>query len=537
MSSTPKPMKTIFLIFAVLALLTIEGNCQHSIDVPHQRTIKWKSQSAFADAIIASFANRTVSYDDLNGKGNAPRILLAKLIAKRDIEEVNNVILKMTVWGVSGSSWAMNKNGDYDFTITPLTTILYLFGDKPDLLYPKTKDYLVTVLLSESGNEYRNTAPKTNGFVKETENHILMTEGSRYLKNRWIMLHGNQDTFYDNVANGMEGKILTFLNHIKKQGLDEFNSIPYIGYTITALLNLEAFGSEKMRTEARNVLDYMNWAYALGSYKLKHFPPMRRRYEKASIQELTTDYQSIFMKSWLSYSTVENYNTNIASGEVHALMGVCLPYRPADKVVELIFNKGNGYFVKLGHGKGACPEIFSAGKHFLISAGGANRGKSSQIIARPITLFLNDSASKLHQTFHLTGRGTDFMKWNNTGVYKNFACASGALTVPTDFKRVAQKGNWSVYMANDGVAIAVYSTENLSLMAVFEGNKPGRLLENIEKSNPDAEQLKTQFQFPGSQKITYDVNATQDSWVIKAIDDKPVDRDFDKWALIEGEMQ
>lgn len=523
---------TSYISVFIFTISYIQAHCQRSIDVPNQRTLNWKNQSTFADAVIASFAIRVISEDDLKGKSNLPRILLAKLMSKRDIEEVNNTLLKMKVWGVSGSTWAMNKNGDYDFTITPLTTILYLFGDKPDLLYPKTKDYLLNVLLSEEGNKYRDTAPKTNGFAKETENHILMTEGCRYLKNRWKMLHGNHDVFYDNVANGLENKVLALLERIKTNGLDEFNSIPYIGYTITALLNLEAFGSEKLRTEARNVLDYMNWTYALGSYQLKHFPPMRRRYEKASIQELTTDYQSIFMKSWLSFSPLEKYNTNISSGEVHALMGVCLPYRPADKVVELIFNKGKGYFVKLGHGKGACPEIFSAGKHFLLSAGGANRGKSSQIVARPITLFLNDSSSRLPQIFHLTGRGTDFMQWNNTGVFKNFACASGKVFVPENFKPMAQKNNWSIFEANDGVVIAVYSSENIGLMAIFENIEAKKLLENLEKYNPNDNELKTQFQFPNGQKITYDVNSPQDTWVIKAIDGQTVDRDFDKWELI-----
>ncbi len=35
---------------------------------------------------------------------------------------------------------------------------------------------------------------------------------------------------------------------------------------------------------------------------------------------------------------------------------------------------------------------------------------------------------------HLAGPGTDFMKWNNTGVYRNFACAKGPVFVPDSFK-------------------------------------------------------------------------------------------------------
>ena len=527
-------LKSILIITSIL--LSIKSHCQATMSVPHERTIQWKTESTFADSIYASFADKKLSNDNLNGKGNTPKVLLAKLLLKQDVEAVNNTMMKLTVWGISGSSWALNKKGDYDFTITPLTTILYLFGDKPDLLYPNTKDYLLNILLSEEGNKFRKTAPKTLGLAPETENHILMTEGSRYLKNRWLMLHGDTKSDYDNVKNGMEAKILAYLERMKTDGLYEFNSIPYIGYTIMALLNLEAFASDKVRTEARNVLDYMNWTYALGSYQLRHYPPMRRLYGKASIKELTTDYHSIFMKSWLSYAPIAPFNTNISHGEVHALMGACMPYRPADKVVDLIFNKGNGYFVKLGHGKKSCPEIFTAGKHFLLSAGGANQGKRSLVVTRPTTLFLNDAADKLPQTFHLTSRGTDFMQWNNTGVYKNFACASGAVSIPTGFKTIANESNWSIYAANDGVLVAVYATDNLGLMAIFEDNTAENLLKSLIQANPDAAKLRTQFQFPNGEKITYDVNAPQNKWVIKAINGTSVDRNFDKWALISGDL-
>jgi hypothetical protein len=506
-----------------------------NMEVPHERTIEWKSHSVFADSIVNDWASKPIP-GNLDGKGNFPRILLAKLKTKRDIPEVNQTILKMKVWGVSGSSWALNKKGDYDFTFTILTTILYQYGDHPDLLYPETKDYLLNELISEEGNKFRYTAPRTLGLVKETENHILMTEGSRYLKNRWNMLHGNKEALYDNVENGMEQKLLDFMEEMRTKGLYEFNSIPYIGYTITALLNLEAFASEKLQTKAREVLDYMNWTYALGSYQLKHYPPMRRRYEKASIQELTTDYQSIFMKTWLSYAPVPVYNTDIRHGEVHALMAACMPYRPADKVVGMIFSKGEGYFVQLGHGPESSPEIFSAGKHFLLSAGGVNRGKASIIVARPVTLFLNDPAATLSETFHLAGPGNDFMQWNNTGVYRDFACAAGPVIIPKGVSPVAEKDGWSVYALKDSISIAVYSADKLGVMAVFEGSQPSLVLESILISNPTQEKLSNLFQFPGGSKIEYDVNALRNMWVIKSVDGNPVDRNFDQWPLIKAIM-
>ena len=501
--------------------------------IPSERSIKWKNNSAFADSIFSFWAGKSLPDWESDSKTDAPRVLLAKLITRHKLEETNNLIINLMPHGVSGSKWALNKEGDYDFTITVLTTILYFFGDYPEIMYPDTKDHLLNVLLTEAGNKFRDAVPHTLGLVFETENHILMTEGSRYLKNRWIALHGNKDAFYDNVQNGMEDKILAFLSELNTDGLYEFNSNPYIGYTITALLNLEAFASDKVKTEARKVLDYMNWCYALGSYNLNHYPPIRRRYEKAGIQEFANDYQTVFMKSWLSYSPDLNYIPDIGIGNAHALIGACMPYRPADKAVEVLFNKGNGYFVQMGHGPVACPEIYSAGKHFLLSAGGANRGKRSLIVPRPITLFLDDNSANLSEAFHLSGPGTDYMRWNNTGVFKNFACAAGPVTVPSGITPLEKGNNWSVFSMKDSVSLVIYSTRNFGLIAIFEDRAYAALLNEIIKANPDQEQLMTHFQFPGGHKIIYNVYSPRNKWVIKSDNEELLERDFDNWPLID----
>jgi len=510
---------------------------QGTIEIPDTRTLKWKSESAFAVNAYRICADKPLPKNGLHLRNSVPRILLAKLLLKEDIPEVNKMLMQLAVWGNSGSSWALNKKGNYDFTLAVLTPIYGLFKDQPDLLYPEAKEYLFNVLLMEEGINFSYTVPRTLGLVVDTENHMLMTEGSRYLKNQWLREQGNMEDKYNNLINGMEYKLLLFMEEMKTAGLDEFNSLPYSGYTITALLNIEAFASEKLSKEARNVLDYMNWCYALGSYRLKHYPPMRRRYSKAVIQELTTDYHSAFMKAWLSYSDVENFNTDISHAEVHAAMGACMPYRPADEVVELIFNKGEGYFVKIGHGSEACPEIYSAGKHFLLSAGGVNRGKMSNIVTRPITLFLNDTASILSGTFHLAGPGPDFMKWNNTGVYRNFACAAGPVNIPPNTMPVGKEKNWSVYAMSDSVYIAVYSTDSLGLMALFEVLDSREVLKSVINENSDPEQLAHTFKFPAGHKLTYDVNAPNDKWVMISDDGQMLDRDFDTWSLIDGDFQ
>ncbi|VXD14439.1 hypothetical protein [Marinoscillum sp. 108] len=507
-----------------------------NVDVPHDRTLEWKKESAFADSIYKTIAAMPITEDMLVKKGDAAIILLARLLLRQDVSDVNAVIQRLPVWGNCGSSWSMNPKGDYDFTLTILTTILWKFGERPDVLYPETKKYLLEVLMIEDGGKFSYTVPRTLGMVMETENHMLMTEGSRYLKNRWVQLHGNTDRYYDNVRNGMEEKLLSLMEEMKTNGLYEFNSIPYLGYTITALLNIEAFASEKVSKTAREVLDYINWSYGLSSFNLKHFPPMRRRYEKASIQELTTDYHSAFVKSWLSYAAIDDYDDHVGVAMRHAFMGACMPYRPADRFVELLFDKEDGYFVRQGHGPEASPEISSAGRHFLLSAGGVNRGRKSQIVTRPICLFLNDTADHLSEVFHLSGPGDDFMHWNNTGVYENFACAAGPVSVPHEMQVIAEEGNWSAYSGPNDVSIIIYSTSEFGLVAVFQEVQTAAIFEEVIRENPDPEVLNTQFQFPDGPLLGYDTKAPHNQWVMQSLDGQKLNRDFDSWPLIEGDL-
>ena len=529
----------VFIAAGLFTISLFSQNVSHradllkgNIDIPTERKIKWNQHSVFADTIYQTWANRALNPDD--GKVNAPRIMLCKLLLKKDIAEVNALILKTLPWGVTGSVWALNKKGDYDFTMAILCTILYLFGNQPHILYPETTQHLVDVLLIEEGGKFRYKTPNTARIVDETENHLLMTEGSRYLKNQWKRTKGNNNPMYDNIANGMEKKLSELLHEMRNTGLYEFNSMPYTGYTITGLLNLEAFASKKIRKDARDVLDYMNYTYAIGSYQFKHYPPMRRRYDKASFSELTNDYHSVFMKSWMAYLPNLAPGHNVNGSDVHAIIGSCMPYRPADKVVELLSDKGDGYFIKIGHGNKTCPEIYSAGKKYVLSAGGANRGKASDIVARPIVLFLDDHTESLSQSFHLSGPGSDFMKWNNTGVYQNFACAAGPVSVPAEYKPIVENENWKIFSYQSNIFIAVYSSGHCGIICLLTGNDPKQLLKKIVESNADAKLFGTKFNLPESYSIEYDLLAPDNKWVIKAVDGKSVDRDFDKWPLIDG---
>jgi len=507
-----------------------------TIRVPVTRTIAWNSNSAYADSLFQSRGREPFRNWSFEDKMDLPRTLLAHLLANKNVPEVNKQIMNLKPWGTYGSKWLFNPKGGYDFSLTALTTILFLFDAKPELLYPETRTHIIEVLLNDEGEGYSEAVPGTLGRIRDSENHILMAQGSKYLKNRYRMLHGNRDARYNNELNGMETGILDKLNELSRIGLYEFNSVPYLGYTLAALLNLEAFGSVKVQKASREVLDYLCFSYALGSYQFKYYPPFRRRYERAKNTSLAKDYQTVMMKTWLSFHPSIKYIDQTGTGESHALIAACMPYRPADEVVSLIFNKSRGYFVKMGHGSSASPEIYSAGQGYLLSAGGVNRGQKSNIVARPVCLFIDDDAGELADVIHINGKGQDFMQWNNTGVYKDFACSNGPVVVPEKFKPVAQNNLWKIYQISDSLHFAVHSGENLGIISVFVNRKPAELADELLKINPDADLLKTTFQFPGGSRISYDVNAPKNKWTIISADNQLLDRDFDQWPLISGDL-
>jgi hypothetical protein len=129
------------------------------------------------------------------------------------------------------------------------------------------------------------------------------------------------------------------------------------------------------------------------------------------------------------------------------------------------------------------------------------------------------------------------MKWNNTGVSENFACAAGKVNVPEGLIPDAKNKDWSVYQLANKLCIAVFSSESLGIMAIFESDNPEEVLQNIIRSNPNIEILKTQFQFPNGDLIEYDVHAPKKKWVLTKINKTELSRDFDAWPLISGKYK
>jgi len=86
----------------------------------------------------------------------------------------------------------------------------------------------------------------------------------------------------------------------------------------------------------------------------------------------------------------------------------------------------------------------------------------------------------------------------------------------------------------DGVCVAVHSADQLGLMMVFENKDPQELLQQITALNPSEADLYQQCHVPNGPRIRYDLQASQNKWVIIEVDEKMMERNFEKWPLIHG---
>ena len=504
-----------------------------NIQIPKQRSLSFSNHSKLKQKILDGWTSKTPQDWKPNEKVNLKnsRIAISCLLEGKRIEEINNYLMNQKAVGHPGSPWLLYPLGDYDFTAMAFTALLYLFGEKPELLYPKTREHLLNNILTIEGDEFRRNVGYM--FLEDSENHILMTEGSRFLKNQWLMKHGNTDPKYDNKMNGVSKKLKIFLEEIETYGFYEFNSAPYLGYTYCALLNLYEFASGDIRDLAGKLLDRLNWQYALSSFKFKHFPPNRRRFGKSFKKNIDSDYHTVMLKVWASLFD-DSLSIDMSRGQHHALWATFASYKPSDKVMEWIINKPKPYFVKMGHGYNSCPEIISGDKGYLLSAGGANQGKRSLIVAKPIMLFLNDDAEEMSETFHMFGPGENFVEWNNTGVYQDFACTKGKVYIPEAKQALISSANWQIFSITEGVFLAIYSKKEIGLMAIVRSNSARDVLNKIIENNGDESRLNTRFNHPNGNIIDYDLESPKDQWVITRVNRKNMDRDFSKWPFFES---
>ena len=176
--------------------------------------------------------------------------------------------------------------GDYDVGLTALTAIIYKYYH---VLPPKVQNHIINNLLNKSGpfdpaDQLPFGGPAAP--VPESENHVMMIETSRYLTNQ-LFYRRQGDVQYDNSRNGMDEWMLKHLQQFLLRDFIEYNARPYQDYTLSALLNLYTFTSDRhpsgarVKTAAHMVLDYLMAKVAVSSNDSRRSVTFRRKSDKS----------------------------------------------------------------------------------------------------------------------------------------------------------------------------------------------------------------------------------------------------------------
>ncbi|MBI1288936.1 MAG: hypothetical protein GC178_15315 [Flavobacteriales bacterium] len=474
--------------------------------------------------LVLHFAEQDLIDPSQKAKTSSPRTLLAKLVAGRDIKEVNEFLLNSVPWGNSGTSGFLNPNGDYDFTTILLSAILFRFEKDTATLWPKTADYIADNLLIEEGGRPHTKTPHTMHIMKDTENHILMTNISQYLKNQWLHEHGNDAPEFDNRQNGMEQFLLDNLEELQLTGPYEFNAKPYEGYTISALLVLYSYAhSQELKAKAAETLDEWVWEYLQTSSDFRKSSPFRRRMERAEKTSLVDNASSSMIKTWFLEKEKGAFDVDAIPENLHqAFSALVFDYRPPSEIWK---KDDSERLLLIGHGKGSSPEIHSRGNGFLLSAGGFQRGEASQIVARPIVLMLDDGATDIDSCFYIKGKGK-WQHWNNTGVYHRFAVGRSTVHVPPQYQAVDSIGDWKLFRPSEKLTVVTYSEEDFGLIYLPTESVD---LRQLEAQTP---QLSEGVFKSSRTEILFDTKAPKGKWVITEVNGKSVDRKADGWKRV-----
>eukprot|EP00043_Microstomoeca_roanoka_P009490 m.90073 g.90073 ORF g.90073 m.90073 type:complete len:723 (+) comp14599_c0_seq7:126-2294(+) len=522
--------------------------------------------------------------DDLNnfnwmkqGKVSIPQRLIAKVIrhTDQDLQEINTWLQRiLRPWGRIGSSFPLHPRGDYDFASIVLAFILYKLDDATDAAMA-IKSIIASRLLPARVTRPMLAVPRTAGSVLETENHLLMINGTFYLKALYDARQSPTGADGDNhsVAPDVQAFLLGFFTGILETGLWEYNSLPYLGYFMMALLIVyEAAPPSPLKDRAREVLDMLAYTYALGSLEFRRNAPFRRRLDYANRTHLRENALSNMMMVWAEKAGVCTFslqesdmasteNTTASArlsthlsdlpGVEKALYAIACSYCPDKAVLQCAFHKESAYFARIGHGLKSSPELFSAGPGWLLAAGGVAH-PASHIVARPTTIMLEgDDALHVYDLFRLPGAGKKWKLWNNTGLFFNIAIGNGEPQVPTSClgQRPVVCGYWAVYPTRHAtIFIATYWHNGVGVLAVFDRTTdPIELATRLDELNGDLLPIGVfhllcdgivrcsfdevdSFQY---NSFAYNVNNPRHQWIITQVNGEQVDDAFYSWPHVD----
>jgi len=241
--------------------------------------------------------------------------------------------------------------------------------------------------------------------IEETENHLLMMNTSKYLKNKLMLVElnnsGNKEGFQDLKEENEEVRewLLERFEDIVEDDFVEYNSRPYGHWSMTGLLNIRDFSCEislfpivmsnpavgsmacdaddrALVTAADALLDVHSSKAALGTLEVLRIIPFRRQVSQnhpyatgRSLMELGggADHMIAAMQFWTGITdhgpSGRASHPSISAMAWHATSG----YRPAEMILDVAFDRSTPYEQTITHGG---YERYVSGPGWLITAGG-----------------------------------------------------------------------------------------------------------------------------------------------------------------------
>jgi hypothetical protein len=354
--------------------------------------------------------------------------------------------------------------GDFDMVLVGCSSLLGLFKDDPLLLTDATMIHLIKKLVRTWGQ-----TPKANFDVlfvslPETENHLFMTESTRYLTNQLIWENGRRlpelsalrdslvrsGVVIDNKEGMLRRLLLQVMHQAMCKGFFEFNAQVYQRFTIHALDNLYSFAHDRSINDGSAcLLDYLSTVFAFQSYGSVRYGPYRRSseaYEDSSLNESDAACSFFAVQSgafpW-NMDPRKGLWQEHAGHATMALISAVLKYRVPDPILQYMQERPAEYRAEIrsayaGSGSRKHPtEVYYGARNFLVSAGGRYDSYSGpnfptyrhwfsdapwvyDIVTRSSSVILDPSrerAGSLLDILHFDGT-----QWraNNLAVHRNF---------------------------------------------------------------------------------------------------------------------
>jgi hypothetical protein len=355
--------------------------------------------------------------------------------------------------------------GDFDMTLLGAVSMLWLFQDDRLLLTDATLIHLVEQVVGLWGQDPKASFEVFFLSVPETENHLFMTESTRFLTNQLIWENPRRlpefaalrdslekrGQVLDNGKGSLRRLLLKVMHQAMRKGFFEFNAQIYQRFTIHALDNLYSFSHDSSVSQGAGcLLDYLSAVFAFQSQGSLRYGPYRRSAE--AYQDSSLVYRDAACSFFAAQSGAIPWSTNPRTGfwqghQSHssmALFSTVLAYRVPDPILAYMRGPAGEYRAEIrsayagSGGRDRATEVYYGAKNYLISAGGRYEtysgpnfptpmnwfGKSGpwiyDVVTRSSSVILDPMREKpglLRDILHFRG---EQWKGNNLAIARNF---------------------------------------------------------------------------------------------------------------------